>query len=154
MKRITFFLVLISIVIFPILLIAFGFINFNLSPSKISTTNNITYSDDNYQYHLTENVGQSLDQLLDIEKYDSYSLEKLTKELGSPAYLINYQPISNNIDPKILDLAIYKYNLKDPTATYFYFIDGEFYKSKNDEFNGIDTKNVDPYLNYQLDNFK
>jgi hypothetical protein len=154
MKKTIFFLVLISILIFPILLIAFGFINFNFSPSKISTTNDVMYSDDNYQYNLTENVGQNLDQPLELEKYDGYSLEELTKELGAPTYLIKYQPISNNIDSKILDLAIYKYNLKDPTATYFYFIDGEFYKSKNDEFNGIDTKNIDSYFNYQLENFK
>lgn len=152
MKRIIFFLVLILILIFPILLITFGFINF--SPSKISTTNDIMYSDDNYQYNLTENVGQNLNQLLELEKYDGYSLEELTKELGAPTYLIKYQPISNNIDSKILNLAIYKYNLKDPTATYFYFIDGEFYKSKNDEFNGIDTKNLDSYLSYQIENFK
>ena len=152
MKKAIFFLVLISILIFPILLITFGVINFSVS--KSSVINSTTYSDDNYQYNLTENVGQNLDKLLELEKYDGYSLEKLTKKLGKPSYLINYQSASNNTDYKSLDIAIYSYNLKDPTATYFYFIDGEFYKSKNDEFNGIDTKSLDSFFDYQLDNFK
>ncbi len=112
------------------------------------------YSDDNYQYKFTENVDQNLDERLELEKYDGYTLEKLTKELGDPSYLINYQPISNNTDSRILDIAIYRYNLKDPTATYFYFVDGEFYKSKNDEFNGINTKNLDSYLDSYLNEFK
>ena len=154
MKKTIFFLVLILILVFPILLATLGFLSFNFTTSRVSTTNSAMYSDDDYQYNFTENVNQKLDQRLELKKYDGYTLEKLTKELGCPSYLINYQPISNNTDSKILDLAIYKYNIKDPTATYFYFIDGELYKSKNDEFNGIDTKNLDSYLNYQLDNFK
>lgn len=152
MKKAIFFLVLISILIFPILLIIFGV--FNFSVSKSSTTSSVMYSDDNYQYNFTENIGQNLDKLLELEKYNGYSLEKLTKKLGKPSYLINYQSASNNTDYKSLDIAIYSYNLKDPTATYFYFIDGEFYKSKNDEFNGIDTKSLDSFFDYQLDNFK
>jgi hypothetical protein len=152
MKKIIFFLVLISILIFPILLITFGVINFGVS--KSSVTNSVMYSDNNYQYNFIENVDQKLDQLLELEKYYGYTLEKLTKELGDPSYLINYQPSSNNTHSKTLDIAIYRYNLKDPTASYFYFIDGEFYKSKNDEFNGIDTKTLDSYLDYQLNNFK
>lgn len=152
MKKFIFFLVVILVLIFPILLITFGAVNFNFL--KSSTTSSIMYSDDNYQYNFTENVDKKLDKYLELEKYDGYSLEKLTKKLGKPSYLINYQPISNNTDSKNLDIVIYSYNFKDPTASYFYFVDGEFYKSKNDEFNGIDTKNLDSYLNHQIDNFK
>lgn len=154
MKRFIFFLILISILIFPILLATLGFLNFNLITSKTTTTNSTMYSDENYQYNFIEKVDQKLDQLLDLEKYDGYTLEKLIKELGDPTYLIEYKPASNNTDSKTLDLLIYTYSLKDPTGSYFYFIDGEFYKSKNDEFNGIDIKNLEAYFKYQLDNFK
>ena len=151
MKKFIFFLVIALVLIFPILLITLGVINFN--SLKSITTSNTTYSDDNYQYKFTENTNQKLDNFLELEKYNGYTLEKLTKKLGDATYLINYQPISNNIDSRILDVAIYRYDLKDPTATYFYFIDGEFYKSKNDEFNGIDTENLDSYLESYLYEF-
>lgn len=155
MKRIIFFLVLILILVLPIFLVIWGTLSFNVSKSNItSNTISTVYSDDNYQYKLTENNNHKLSQLLELEKYDGYSLEKLLKELGTPSYSINYQPISNNTDSKSLDIAIYSYNLEDPTATYFYFIDGEFYKSNNDEFNGIDTKTIDSFFNSQLENFK
>ena len=151
MKKFIFFLVIALVLIFPILLITLGVINFN--SLKSITTSNTTYSDDNYQYKFTENTNQKLDNFLELEKYNGYTLEKLTKKLGDATYLINYQPISNNIDSRILDVAIYRYDLKDPIATYFYFIDGEFYKSKNDEFNGIDTENLDSYLESYLYEF-
>ena len=155
MKKTIFFLVLFSILILPIFLITWGTFTFNTSRSSITKSISSTaYSDDSYQYKFTENVDQKLDQLLELGKYDGYSLEELCSEIGTPSYSINYHPISNNIDSKILDIAIYSYNLKDSTATYFYFIDGEFYKSKNDEFNGIDTKSLDSFLDYQLENFK